>query len=54
MHGVIKQGERHEMLYKESRHMELNLLESKSLYLSSTINVHEYILAVSVQEHIDS
>lgn len=33
------------MLYKESRYMELNLLETKSLYLSSTINVQEYILA---------
>ncbi len=49
-----KTGMRHEVSYKGSRYMELNLLESKSLYLSSTINVQEYILAASEQKHINS
>lgn len=54
MQCVIKQGERHEMRHKESRYMELNLLQSQSLYFSSTINVHEYILAASMPKHINS
>lgn len=42
------------MLYKESWYMELNLLESESLYLSSTINVQEYILTAVVPKDITS
>lgn len=48
MQCIIKQGRRHEVLCKVCRNMELNLF--KSLFLSSTINVLECILA-KVQNH---
>lgn len=39
---------------RESRYMEFSLLVSRSLYLSSIINVQDYALAPAKQKYINT